>query len=298
METGNHILELTDFIRKIPQTEVWNYKDIVAVVTIDKAFNEQRIIDPFPLQLNALAMLVVLSGEVTMTVDYKPVNAKRGDVIVLIERHIINKMSPSKDFTAYHIIVENNYFKKSTRGEMPPSEGIVYNVRQNPVLSFNEQDFHWIIDNVKRLVYNLSRSDQKYQDSLVTNIIESFAYEIWNKAKQSDKPEEQNQYDEIALRFCDCVFQNFKEEHEVSFYAERLCLTPVLLSRAIKNATGKPALGIIHDIISTEAKIQLRRQEVSIQEIADYLHFSDQSSFSKFFKKNTGMSPMAFRKLD
>lgn len=34
-----------------------------------------------------------------------------------------------------------------------------------------------------------------------------------------------------------------------------------------------------------------------IQQIAETLSFSDQASFSKFFKKHKGISPIAYRKL-
>jgi AraC-like DNA-binding protein len=46
----------------------------------------------------------------------------------------------------------------------------------------------------------------------------------------------------------------------------------------------------------TEAKILLRNPSLSIQQIADQLNFSDQSSFGKFFKKHHRMSPLEYRK--
>ena len=45
-----------------------------------------------------------------------------------------------------------------------------------------------------------------------------------------------------------------------------------------------------------EAKAMLKSSEQSIQEIADELHFANQSFFGKYFKHHTGFSPKEYRK--
>ncbi|MCD8029689.1 MAG: helix-turn-helix domain-containing protein [Bacteroides sp.] len=52
----------------------------------------------------------------------------------------------------------------------------------------------------------------------------------------------------------------------------------------------------IHDSVLSLAKNYLRDPHLNIQQIADYLRFSDQSAFGKFFRKHTGQSPSAYRK--
>jgi AraC-like DNA-binding protein len=44
-----------------------------------------------------------------------------------------------------------------------------------------------------------------------------------------------------------------------------------------------------------EASRLLRDPELTLQQIAEELSFSDQSSFGKFFKKHSGMTPMKYR---
>ena len=44
-----------------------------------------------------------------------------------------------------------------------------------------------------------------------------------------------------------------------------------------------------------EAKVLLNEPQLSVTEIAEQLHFADQSYLSRFFKKNTGISPKEFR---
>ena len=99
----------------------------------------------------------------------------------------------------------------------------------------------------------------------------------------------------IAERFLDLVREYYREQRSVSFYADRLCITPKYLSLSVKEATGKPALEWIDDYVCAEAKALLRSTEMSIDRIGESLNFMSQSLFGKYFKRVTGMSPRQYR---
>ena len=81
----------------------------------------------------------------------------------------------------------------------------------------------------------------------------------------------------------------------VKFYADKLCLTPNYLSGVVKDYTGKTATEWVNEFVILEAKILLTDSELSIQEIAYQLHFTDQSAFGKYFKQLVGISPKLYR---
>jgi AraC-like DNA-binding protein len=85
-------------------------------------------------------------------------------------------------------------------------------------------------------------------------------------------------------------------EHRLPFYAEQLFVTPKYLIQVIKKITGKTPGELIDEALITAAKIQLNDKSLSIKSISDHLSFADQQSFSKFFKKHVGLSPLTFRK--
>lgn len=78
-------------------------------------------------------------------------------------------------------------------------------------------------------------------------------------------------------------------------YAEMLFVTPNHLSQTIKSTSGKNALSYINERITSEAKSLISYTELSIAEIAYKLDFSDPANFGKFFKKQTGLTPLEFR---
>jgi len=82
----------------------------------------------------------------------------------------------------------------------------------------------------------------------------------------------------------------------VAYLAERLHLSPKYLSSLLRSVTGLSAQQHIHQQVIESAKSQLSKQDLSIAEIAYGLGFSHPQSFSKFFKRETKSSPLAFRR--
>ncbi|HET9717791.1 MAG TPA: helix-turn-helix domain-containing protein [Pseudolabrys sp.] len=91
------------------------------------------------------------------------------------------------------------------------------------------------------------------------------------------------------------VEEHFRKERLISFYAGKLAMTTDRLNEHVKRTTGVTAGHLIRQRVLTEAKRQLVFTNQAIHEIAYDLAFSDPSHFTRFFRKQTGMTPQAFR---
>ena len=91
------------------------------------------------------------------------------------------------------------------------------------------------------------------------------------------------------------IEEHFRRERLLTFYAEKLAMTPDRLNDHVKRATGVTAGHLIRQRVLTEAKRQLVFTNQAIQEIAYDLAFSDPSHFARFFRKQTGTTPQEFR---
>jgi AraC family transcriptional activator of pobA len=91
------------------------------------------------------------------------------------------------------------------------------------------------------------------------------------------------------------IDEHFRKERIISFYAGRLAMTSDRLNDHVKRAAGVTAGHLIRQRVLTEAKRQLVFTNQAIHEIAYDLAFSDPSHFTRFFRKQTGMTPQAFR---
>lgn len=96
-------------------------------------------------------------------------------------------------------------------------------------------------------------------------------------------------------KFMSLVQQHHAKERSLNFYADKLFISPKYLSRIIKDATGHSAAEWIDQFVLIDAKNMLRFSSKNVQQVAYALNFSTQSSFGKFFKHLTGMSPSEYQ---
>ncbi|WP_368125576.1 helix-turn-helix domain-containing protein, partial [Bacteroides stercoris] len=140
--------------------------------------------------------------------------------------------------------------------------------------------------------------DNPYRKEITQGLLMALCYEIYDiyqgHAVKERTPKSRKE--DLFERFIRYVYEFYKEERSVSFYADKMFLTPKHLSTVVKEVSGKTAGDWIDSLVILEAKAMLKSSEQSIQEIADELHFANQSFFGKYFKHHTGFSPKEYRK--
>ncbi|MDH8702407.1 AraC family transcriptional activator of pobA [Dysgonomonadaceae bacterium PH5-43] len=100
----------------------------------------------------------------------------------------------------------------------------------------------------------------------------------------------------IVKRYNDLLCANLDNEHDLSFYAEQLNISPNHLNKCVKTVLGKTSISILNEKRISKAKLLLASTDLTVSEISFQLGFLDQSYFSRFFKRTVGMSPIEYRK--
>lgn len=100
---------------------------------------------------------------------------------------------------------------------------------------------------------------------------------------------------DIVREFNFLVEKHFKNKHTVSEYAELLNKSSKTLSNIFSKISSKTPLQYIHERKMLEAKRLLRYSDLQIQEIAYEIGYNDIQAFSRFFKKQEGISPSIFK---
>ena len=100
----------------------------------------------------------------------------------------------------------------------------------------------------------------------------------------------------LVARFREKVESHLRMGLSIAQYAKALSVTPARLRAACLEVTGKPPARVLEDRLLLEAKRTLSYTNMTVAEAAYYLGFADPAYFSRFFSKNAGESPAAFRK--
>ena len=101
--------------------------------------------------------------------------------------------------------------------------------------------------------------------------------------------------EEIFGQFLRLVALHFVEHHDIGFYAEKLNISTVYLSRVVRQVANRTVIDYINQMLLMEATFLLSTTTFSISQIAERLHFADTASFSKFFSREEGVSPRRYR---
>lgn len=177
---------------------------------------------------------------------------------------------------------------------------IYHNVRMElrKGYTFTDREFEVFWDILKSINYFLDEVEElEYAVETIESLFSAFIYNVSSFVMRNRKNTKgmMTRNQEIVLDFIGLVGDNYLSQKSVEFYAQTMMLSTRHLSSVMKAETGKTAGQMINEFIINEAKALLASTLKPVNEISDRLNFSDQYSFSHFFKKHLGMSPTEYR---
>lgn len=138
-----------------------------------------------------------------------------------------------------------------------------------------------------------------YRNQFTKNTLINYLYEIYEQthiytAQESEKPKEKRSY-LINIFYTLLINDGYLHHRNLNYYAEKMHITPRYLHKVCKESVQMTPKQCIDYMVLGNAKKLLLTTDLNSQQIADALHFSDQSTFGQFFKRNVGVSPLEFR---
>lgn len=100
---------------------------------------------------------------------------------------------------------------------------------------------------------------------------------------------------DVYNSFISLIAEHYNSEHSIAFYASNLCVSPRYLCSITDKMVGRSPKQILSDYLLQEASTLLTSTRLTVQEISIRLGFPTQAEFARFFSKQHGCSPMAFR---
>ena len=252
-----------------------------------------------PLRINAVMFILVLQGTAKVGIDFTLHTLMNPSLLMIMPTHTIQVYSRSEDFKAKLLILSQNFLDECSSIKTPPSATLYMQLRKNPYVLLEPEEAVLLNDYMKLFINKIRLKNHHFQLEVLRNTFIGFTLELGNIFVDKESIHKQpvlTRKEEMFQHFLELLLTHSKSEHGVNFYAEKLCITPQYLSLILKELTGKSASKWIDEALLMEAKVLLKTPNSTIQQVADMLNFSDQSTFGKFFKKYMGISPMEYRK--
>lgn len=249
-----------------------------------------------PLRISHGVVILCINGNGKMTVNFEKYALKKYSQIVLMPQSIITLRSKSEDFQVICFSFSLSIFNEAF---FLIDSSVFEFLKNNALYDYPPGEFQqkmYFFELIKAL---FNDKENKFRNKMVTNYLQNYFLDIFDKIYRIPANQERkktSRKEELFKAFVQSVHKNYMYEKEVCFYANELSISTRYLSsitRSIDNSTAKE---FIDNCVTQEIKLLLHSPNLSIQEIADRLNFQDQSNLSRFFKKQTGISPTAYRK--
>jgi AraC-like DNA-binding protein len=252
-----------------------------------------------PVRLDAFVYYICIDGEVSFTLNYTDYKLTRNTMLLVNKLHVVDNPRIIDRFTGYFLVV-SQAMTQSLSDDMKDFKWLdTINPRAQALTHLSDAEMHSLITVIESLTKMMNNSDHPFRRQIIRHYISIFILEaakirLDHTDCQADvaKP---SRNEAVMRDFLRLVLTSCREQHDVSFYADSLCMTVGNLTRIVKAASGKSANKWLADAIVTEARILLRKPNVLIQEVSDELSFANQTTFGRFFRHHTGMTPKEYR---
>jgi AraC-like DNA-binding protein len=293
----------TSTIPSIDITEARRYNELAFLdddFTIFEIKNEsdiQNIITKFPSHLDAAVLSLCVHGSTKIGINLEEFSVNTNTITLITPDQIIQKFDMNDDYHSYSIGTSRKFMENVFPRQTDVISLLLY-LNTHPVFQLTQDETDCLLEYYQFIQRKVNNSNNEFRKEIVKGLLVSLCYELYTIYKKNApigiKP--RTRKDEIFSHFIQIVSENYKNKRSVAFYAEKLYLTPKHLSGVVKEVSNRTAGEWIDSYVVLEAKALLKSSEMSIQEIAEALHFANQSFFGKYFKHYTGMSPKNYRR--
>ncbi len=250
-----------------------------------------------PYRSNYFGIGLCFSGQATLKANLETYEIEPNTIISMSPQIVKQWLAMSDDYKTFSVFFTKDFFVSNPQVVHQLDSFSFFEMNAQHVSTFSDTQ----TDTLRKLLLEIKAklsTNHPHKKEIIQHLIHILLYEIsaFYSEQNFSTLYRQTRNQKLTVDFKNVVFENFRAERGVKFYADSLFLTTKHLSEIIKTETGKTAGEWIDDAVMLEAKILLQDKQLTISQVADNLSFGDQSMFGKFFKNLSGVSPLVYRK--
>ena len=294
--------------KQVKPAVIFGAKNVTRVGYIDNYIfaceikGEDHIIYSKPRRPKYHLVIIILEGNIEIIINGKKFRFGANTYMNLPTWSDIYEIRYDKEFhamaTATDRSVAEDIFRN--RNPFPPTFRFALDHSLGGQI-IDKKDIITLKKDINNMIESLSNKEHRFAEEInyayFYILLTDMADMMWKKygSGTPSHHSDMKRSDGIMKAFADLLAEHVRKETSIEFYAEKLCISKQYLSLIVKEKTQFSAGKIISIMRVEEASRLLRDPDLTLQQIAEELAFADQSSFGKFFKKHSGMTPMKYR---
>ncbi len=267
--------------------EIFTQHNIFERIAVDKPFRPENP-----------AFIFIKTGTIKLRQHFNDLELSANMFMVTDPQTVYEMISVSDDFQSRMVSYKREFISALSLRFNRLIGYRYFRQQMNRGVPFNPDEMEVVWKSVNFLKYILdTETEILYKKEVVEHLFSVFCYQMAGIISKEDanSMSQMSRQEEIVFIFLNDLAANHNTERTVEFYAERQSITTRHLSSVVKAITGKSASQMIALIVMNEAKVLLNSSNKPVSEISSMLGFSDQYSFSHFFKKHLEVSPSQYR---
>lgn len=259
----------------------------------------------YPCRFRGYLAFFCIEGHFELEINLKRFSVRENSLFLYTPGNIVrvaNISKEEKEMVHFIVVAISSDLMSSTRFDFNKLYDESLHLLENPSVVLSEQEKE-LCKSYLSLINEVSELKIPNTKESVSSLISSIFYlmgALWgNRVTEAIKNQDEGSIRSKAIfeSFLKLVRDYHTKERNLSFYAGKLFLTPKYLSKLIKTVSGKSAHEWIDSFVILEAKNLLKYSDMSIKSIVYELNFPNQTTFYRFFKTKTGMTPSEYRKM-
>ena len=246
---------------------------------------------------NYLCHAYCYNGYCTFERNGQAFRFEAGDCMIIARRgDLVKELRESEDFQVDVIYVTQQFIETSTPQSNYGMRGHL-SLFQNPIMKLTAEQQDTCRRNFDAVKRRLAQTSHRFRHDALMNAVECMIIDFFDfhaRLYPADKISSlQHQLMEDFINLLERG--DFRMNRDVSYYAEKLCVTPKYLSEVSKKVSGLPAAFWITRYASLDISRLLRDRSLSFTDISNMFGFSSLSHFSRYVLTNLGAKPSDFR---
>ncbi len=240
--------------------------------------------------------MLCLAGEGSFVFNERCYHIAKNDLVVIPMPHRIKNLAAHSDLQVEWFAADYKFLQNLLPSNNYSIGGSIA-LNQDPVIRLTEEQARYLQDDFHRLRDRMADNQLQFYRELMGSLCLTMMYDIFEAHAQNEATNPHTDRTAFIVKQLMGLLATgiSATERDVGYYARRLNVSPKYLSATIKRVTGHSVTSYIDRHTIPILKSYLDDERLSLTQIADRMHFTSLSYFSRYCTKHLGLSPSEYR---